>query len=299
MHKRLSLIVVLLLTSCAKKPMPQVQIKEEEKQLPRAELRIGGDQDEQRLLAFKITDVYEKQKTSTEAPFHVKGGDWTFIDCQANSDPKVVFSVGVASKSGPGKASAAWGKALLIVKDRGAGARFVALFSKAFSEKLPTPVQRVHVPTPLSINTAILGENMNREGMGGFSGETGDWTATKWFLEHDERSAEVYFNYNLAKRQGEFTEKDADYAKDLVTIFTSSLRDGPRPERTPENDPNLTRRAPTIGKPRKLLARLADRSSFSPKGRFVVYQVGGTIFALPLDKPDSEPFEITRFDHSP
>jgi len=173
------------------------------------------------------------------------------------------------------------------------------LFSKTFSGKLPTPVQRVHVPGPLSIKTAILGQNMKRESKGGFSGEADDWTATKWFPEHDGHSGEVYFNYSLGKRWGEFSEKDADYADDLLAVFAAALRDGPRPERTPENDPNLTRTGPRIGQPRKLLARLASHYSFSPCSQFAVYQDGSTIFALPLDKPDAKPFEIARFDNSP
>ncbi len=128
-------------------------------------------------------------------------------------------------------------------------------------------------------------DNMDREREGGFSGTGGGWTATKWFPEHDGLSGEIFFNFNLDKRQGEFSEKDADYADDLVAIFASALRDGPRPERTPENDPNLTRIGPTIGKPRKLLSRLAAHYSFSPKSRFAVYQDRSTIWALPIDQP--------------
>ncbi len=175
----------------------------------------------------------------------------------------------------------------------------MGLFRKAFSGKLPASKNQPHVPKPLSINTAVLGYNMDRGRDGGFSGTAGGWTATKWFPEHDGQSGEVFFNYDLVKRQGEFNEKDADYADDLVAIFASALRDGPRPERTPDNDPNITRSGPTIGKPRKLLTRLAPHYSFSPKGRFAVYQDRSTIRELPLDQPDGKPYEIIRFDHSP
>jgi len=279
--------------------MPQAPVNDEPKQPPRVEFTIGGDQDEPRHLPFKITAVHEKQNPSTDAPFHVKGGEWTFFDCQASSDPNVAFTVGVASKSSAGKVPVAWGDAVLIVKDREAGARFVESFSKAFAGKVPTPVNLAHVPKPLSIKTAILGYNGNRAETGGFSGEGGGWTATKWFPEHDGRSGEVYFNYNLAKRHGEFSEKDAGYGDDLVAVFASALRDGPRPERTPENDPNLTRIGPASGTPRKLLPRYVAHECFSPKARFAVYQDGTTIFALPLDQPDGKPFEVVRFDHSP
>jgi hypothetical protein len=300
MHKQMVLLCgVLLLTGCGTKSVPKGQSNGESKDPPRAELRIGDGADESRHLSFRITGVHEHQKPSPDAPYHIEGGEWTFLDCQASSDPNVVFTVGMASKSSDGQASSHWGKAVLIVKDRGAGARFVELFSKAFSGKLPTPVNQAHVPKPLSINTAILGANMDRGSEGGFSGTAGAWTATKWFPELDGESGEVYFNFNLAKRKGELSEKDAEYADALAAIFASALRDGPRPERTPENDPNLTRTGPTIGKPQKLLSRLAAHYSFSPKGRFAVYQDRSTIWALPLDGPDTRPCEMIRFEDSP
>src|SRR5262249_21873139 len=149
-----------------------------------------------------------------EPPFHAKGGDWTFFDCQAATDPKVVFTVGVMAKGGAGGAPVAWGKAVLVVKNREAGGRFVELFSKSIPGIVPKAVEKPYMPKPLFINTAILGQNLAREAKGGFSGEGGGWTATKWFPEQDDRSGEVYFNYNLAKRQGELSEKDADYADD-------------------------------------------------------------------------------------
>ncbi len=300
MPKALSIIaIMLILTGCGRKPVPQVPNSGDSKDGPRAELRIGDNPDEPRLLAFKITAVYEKREPTAEPPFHAKGVNWTFFDCQATSDPKVVFTVGVASKGGSGKMPAAWGKARLIVKDREAGGRFVELFSTSFSGKLPKPANRPYVPKPLSINTAILGQNMDRESTGGFSGRAGQWMATKWFPEHDGRSGEVYFNYNLAERRGEFSEKDADYADDLVTLFASAFRDGSRPERTPENDPNLTRMGPRIGPPRKLLSRLSSHYSFSPMGRSAVYQDDSVIWALPTDQAEGKPREIIRFDHSP
>jgi hypothetical protein len=293
------ILAVLLLTGCGTKPVPQAPMNDESKNSPRAELRGGDGPDEAPHLSFRITTVHEHQKPSADAPYHIEGGEWTFFDCQANNDPRVVFTVGTASKSSDEGAPSAWGKAVLIVKDREAGARFVEMFSKAFSGKLPTYVNQAHVPKPLSINTAILGYNMERERDGGFSETAGGWTATKWFPEQDGLSGEIFFNFNLDKRQGEFSEKDAEYADDLSAIIASAFRDGPRPERTPESDPNLTRTGPTIGKPRKLLSRLAANYSFSPKGRFAVYQDRSTISALPVDQPDGNPQEIIRFDHSP
>jgi len=35
----------------------------------------------------------------------------------------------------------------------------------------------------MPLSTAILGEDLRRDPEGGFSGELGGWTATKWFPE--------------------------------------------------------------------------------------------------------------------
>jgi hypothetical protein len=291
MHKRLVYIVAfLVLTGCETNQTPQSSANDQ-----RPEVRAADDQDDARHLSFKIAAVHKKQKPSKEAPFFAKGGEWTFFECEGSSDPKMAFTVGVGSA---GNAPSAWGRAVLIVKDRQAGAHFVESFAKAFGGKEPRPVKQRHVPGPLSINTAILGRSQSREKTGGFSGERDAWTTTKWFPEHDGLAGEVYFNYSLEDRQGEFSEKNADYADDLVAIFASAFRDGPRPERTPDDDPNITRIGPKIGQPRKLLSRLSHYS-FSPKGRFAVYQDRETISALSPDQADGKPFEITRFDHSP
>jgi hypothetical protein len=128
MHKRrLLILTILVLTGCGRKPVPQAPLNDEPTQPPRAEFKVGGDQDEPRHLAFKITAVHEKHKPSPHAPFHIEGGEWIFFDCQASNDPAVAFTVGVLTKSSTGNVPVALGKAVLIVKDREAGARFVEL----------------------------------------------------------------------------------------------------------------------------------------------------------------------------
>jgi hypothetical protein len=299
MHRHLTLLfAVLFFSGCGKQPTPQAPVNGQPKE-PLVELKVGDDQDEARHLPFKIMAVHEKQKPSKITPYHVNGGDWTFFDCQARGDPKVVFTVGVVSKTNAGTSTVAWGEAVLIVKDQDAGSHFVELFAKSFLGKLPAAVKRVHVPEPLRIKTAILGQNMHREAKGGFSGKKGGWMAIKWFLELYGFSGEVYFNFDLSNMEGEFSEKDPDYADDLLAILASALRDGPRPERTPENDPNLTRIAPKIGEPRILLPKLSSFYTFNPAGQTAVYEAGGTIFALPVEQPDAKPFEVIRFDNTP
>jgi hypothetical protein len=293
-------LIVVLVTGCGRKPVQEPSAVEKVPPAGGVEVRVGGPEaDEGGRLAFTITVVHEGRKPSDVAPFHVGGGEWTFFDCRAGADPEAVFTVGVWAKGSADGAPVAWGRAVLAVRDREAGRRFVALFHKSFAGTMPKPRKQHHLPKPLFINTAALGEDLNRETQGGFSGKGGGWTATKWFPEHDDCSGEVYFNFNLGQRRGEFSEKDAGYRDDLLALFASALRDGPRPQRTPANDPNLTLIGPKIGQPRKLLPRLASQYLFSPDGLFAVYQDGPTVLALAAGRPAATAVEVARFNHAP
>ena len=293
-----ALLVIIFLVGCESEPTPPTS--DDQIEIPRFQVGVGDQEDfEPPHLSFTITAMHEKQKPSEEAPFHEDGGDWTFLECQAEKDAEVILTVGVKSKKTSGDVPIAWGEAILIVEDKEAGGTFLSLFGKSFPGKSPSPSDQQYEPKPLRIDTAVLGQGLHREPQGGFSGKAGGWTATKWFPEFDGRSGEIFFNYNLAKRKGEFSEKDAEYADSLLALFAAALRDGPRPERTPENDPNLTLIGPSIGPARKLLSKRASYHAISPNDKFAIYQVGATVFALSLDEPKGEPFEIIRFDHSP
>lgn len=211
--------------------MPHESLSNGSEQPARVEARLGGEGDGPRLLPFAIAAVFEGRRPAARPPFHEAGGEWTFFDARTLVEPVAAFTVGVRARERHPNVPFAWGDAVLIVADRAAGARFVAAFRAAFGGSSPSPDGRDHMPKPLSMRTAILGEDIHREDSGGFSAAAGDWTATKWFPAHDGRDGEVYFNYDLRGRRGEFREKDADYADDLATIFATALRDGPRPAR--------------------------------------------------------------------
>jgi hypothetical protein len=280
--------------------MPQANPEEATRQGPHVEVSIGGAPGrEHPHLSFTITSVHEGQNPSPIAPYHVPGGEWTYLDCETTSEPRAAFTVGLWSQKSTGPVPVAWGRAALIVKDREAGVRFLDSFRTAFPGAMPAPAQQAVVPGPLFIKTAILGDSLDRDPRGGFSGRGGGWSATKWFPEQAGLAGEIYFNWNLGQRQGEWSEKDAACRDRLLEVFALALRDGPRPERTPQNDPHITASGPRIGQPRKLLSRLASCYSFSPNGQWVVYQDGAQIFALAPDKPGDQPVAIACFDHSP
>src|SRR6266568_6601500 len=54
------------------------------------------------------------------------------------------------------------------------------------------------------------------------------------------------FSYSVSDKRAEFSEKDEDYREALLEQLVIGLRDGPLPERTPENDPTLTLNGPRV-----------------------------------------------------
>lgn len=250
-------------------------------------------------LAFKITKVHRNRKPVGAAPGHAAGGVWTFLECRTAEPKPVSFTVGVWSQGSGRDAPVAWGGATLLVGDPAQGGAFLERFAKAFHVDPPRP----RAPQPLEpspFRTAILGVDMARNPGGGFGGEAGSWTACKWFLNNEGREAEVYFNYSLEQGEGEFSEKDFDYREDLVAILATLLRDGPRPERTPATDPNLTESGPRFGAARQL-AKKSRAFQFSAGGGELVFAEEAPnrtsvvyVAALGRDEP---PQQAARLEH--
>jgi hypothetical protein len=249
------------------------------------------------LLRFNILKAYPNQKRIEQAPWHVDGGDWIFFDCRTAQPRAAMFTVGVHPKSAKG-GQIAWGEATIQVPNRDEGVKLVEQMSNAFQQKSP-PLREPQALQAWKFNTVVLGEGMKREPQGGFSPERGDWSATKWFLERDGFSAEVFFNYSLKERKGEFSEKDPEYREHLLAALAIAVRDGPLPERTPKTDPNLTDVGPTFGSGR-LLAKNAHSFQFGPGGKQIIFAsrspAGETlVFAVAPDQP-ADPREVARLE---
>jgi len=245
-------------------------------------------------IRFKITKVYERQDFTKAPPYHRNGGKWTFFDCEIAKGARVSFTVGVCPR-GEAKGPIAWGRAVIAVTGRQAGSRFIDLFAKAF-HAAPPRARPSDIPLePLVMSTAILGEDLKQDPGGGFAGTGGGWTATKWFPQQNGLEAEVFFDYNVRSQVGEFNEKDTEYRQDLLAILATALRDGPRPDRTPDIDNNLVSVGPRIDEVCCLLPRRPSYCSFSPGGNYVVYQDVSAIFAVDPSQPD-RPKELARFE---
>jgi hypothetical protein len=243
----LTVTATLLLTGCNRhkdKPNPDMEGARVQPGAPVGESEDAG------YLAVEITKVYANQKALDQSPWHADGGEWAFFDCRMSKEPSIIFLVGTLTKSSEKNASdpipVDFGEARLIASDDDAGAKFVDAFAKAFHTQSP-PTRNNNPTRLLKMTTAVLGSGLKRDAAGGFKdGRGGTWTPTKWFLQDDPWEAEVFFNFSLTEKHAEFSEKDPDYRGDLIQQLAIALRDGPLPERTPENDPTLTLVGPTV-----------------------------------------------------
>ncbi len=262
-----------------------------------AEVALGSEEDSPPGIALHIDRVFRDERPLDEPPWHSAGGDWTFFDGHVEKDVGARLLIGVRSRR-PGANPIAWGEALLSTPDPASGARVLGAFAHALRQKIP-PAREPRPLVALRFRTAVLGADLARDREGGFGDAGGKWTATKWFLQPDGYEAEIYFNYALDEGVAEFSEKDEEYRADLVTILSRVLRDGPRPERTTENDPNLQIKGPRFSD-WQLLSAKGSAGRFSADAAHVVFSektAGGGERLVRRSLNISEPgLEIFRTD---
>ena len=228
-------------------------------------------------LEFRITRVYIDQQLAEEFPGHRDGGAWMFMDCAAAAPGgDVPFVVGVMTEALPAGdqegVALTRGRAVVRTRDRAATDAFLALFAESFHTGVPEPLapKPVH---PVVFSTEVLGTSLSRAAGGnGFTlGDDGPWTATKWSPATPHLHAEVFFNYSLATRQGEFSEKDFSQRDNLLAFWAHTLRDGPRGQRTTQEDPNVAATGPQLGPLTPVAGAEARHPFFVPGGRWLVY----------------------------
>jgi hypothetical protein len=258
-----------------------------------AEPGLGRGADASPRVEFSIDAVYEHQKPSDAAPWHAAGGDWTFFD--AHTDAGTRFGFGWTHP--PLRDSMAFGKAIWSVPDPNMGADLVRTFARVFDGNVPPPAQQqlLH-PQPFSL--ACLGDALGRDDAG-FSGQ-GNWHANKLFLQRPGIEAELFFNFDLAEKQGEFAEKDREYTGDLLQFMARELRDGPLSPQTPENDARISLVGPKLGEWRPISPVGATFHGFEARGARVVYSVkdgtGTRLVSVASDGAPAE-LELMRLEH--
>jgi len=258
-----------------------------------AEPGVGRATDSSPRVEFSIDAVFKNQKLADTAPWHVAGGDWTFFD--AHTSAGIRFGFGWTHP--PLRDSMAFGKAIWSVPDPNMGADLVRVFAQVFDGKVPPPAQQqlLH-PQPFSL--VSLGDALGRDDSG-FSG-AGTWHANKLFLQRPGIEAELFFNFDLAEKVGEFAQKDSEYTSDLLTFMARELRDGPLPPQTPENDVRISLVGPKLGEFRPLSPEGATFHAFEAKGTRVVYSVkdgaGTRLVSVATEGPADEQ-ELMRLEH--
>lgn len=205
---------------------------------------------------FRIEAIHREQRLLQAAPWHEPGGTWTFFDAKTTDGYRFGFGFDATKAAG----SMSFGKVILTVPTRDDGKRLVDLFARRFEAKAPPEV----APQPLVFRpvSAVFLASDARRTSGGFAGKGGGYFATKLFLQRPGIEAEVFFNFSLTAKQGQFSEKDHDYARDLVAFLASELRDGKAPRPTAATHPSMTDKGPRLVMGRTLPGRPAG---FTPE----------------------------------
>jgi hypothetical protein len=81
------------------------------------------------------------------------------------------------------------------------------------AKAIPSKPKRVRT---LPFTFVDIGDNLSQASNGGFNATPrGHWTAMKIFLGEGDKESEVFVNYNLVSKKGQFSIKDSGYG-DLV-----------------------------------------------------------------------------------
>jgi hypothetical protein len=248
-----------------------------------------------RHLPFQILTIHATRRPIAAPPFHIAGGDWTFLECVAVGD--VRFLVGLKRETTSNGQPSWSGIANLMVSDIAAGKQFVEAFAKAFGGLLRPPSGSPAPRLYHRVATDYLAENCQQDEKGIFTKGGGDWTVLILKFDFPSTNTGVFLTLNLVERVGEFNERYRQDADRLTAELASSLRDGPRPLRTPASDPNLAAVAPRLGLPRQLLNRSTYQLEFSPDSRHAIYEEAGDIKAISIVDVDATPIVLAHFEH--
>ncbi len=243
-------------------------------------------------LELDITRVHWAQKPLEVPPFHAKGGDWTFLELSPRTDPTAKALVGL--KSAKAKRGDESGNVLLVASDPASGGRFLEAFAAALQVDAPKARANPTKLAPFPVFGDVLARDVVRDERGRFGEAKGAWTTTRWTLDRQGVGGVLLFNYALLGMHAELVEAYAGYTEDATLLLAEALRDGPRPPRTPANDPTLAKDGPRFVDLVKVSSD--DRSWID---RDVVYYLpdgpGGEVLRR-FDSKTRKSVEVSRFE---
>jgi hypothetical protein len=238
-------------------------------------------------LRLRLTLAHPRvhQQITDDAPYCRDGGDWTVLDCTSADGGGAAFTVAIEQAKSVGQPPGfGFAAVALLPGSREGGARLVSALCAA----LHAPAPPAKSPQPLKVyrfSATVLGDDLSSPEWGLKSGG-GTWVATQWSFENDGLDGAIYFNYDLTSGRAEMMGTSPDSDADVVEAIAAAVRDGPRPPRTAQNDPNFTNRGPAVVDLQLTADSSQSRAIFAPGGKLLIcfgFKGPDTISAVTLD----------------
>lgn len=236
-------------------------------------------------LPLTLTNVRLNQQIIPVAPYYADGGDWTVFDCATVDDSGAAFTVAVEkAKLLAQQTKIGFTQVALLPGTRVSGIKLVEALAKTLKQEAPITRSAQPLKT-VKFGASFLGEHFGSPEQG-LKPDTGTWTATAWSIENEGLEGEIYFNYDLASGRAEFAGTAGDSDADALQGIASAVRDGPRPPRSEQNDPNFTNNGPTVVDLQLIPDSLNKRAIFARGGKLLTYfgtKGPATVYAINLD----------------
>jgi hypothetical protein len=232
---------------------------------PAAETTLWGH------VNFHIDAIHDHQQPIEDFPGHADGGSWTFFDCTTvPGDAHFVVGMTVDAPPGMDPATSSRGRAIVRTADRASTDGFLAAFAQGFHTSVPE-AQTPKPLRPLVFPMAIMGRSMTRAEGDVFTPGGGTWTVCKWTPTTPRLESEVFFDFNVETGEGQFVEKEPGLRENLMAVWARILRDGPRGQRTPQEDANVASSGPHLGELYQFAGAEGRDPFFVPGGKWLIY----------------------------
>jgi hypothetical protein len=112
-------------------------------------------------------------------------------------------------------------KTVLVFPTMENGLRFVSALAKSFSVDFEVPANiRSTKPISLPLRSFVLTSTGKPMKLGAIIGVGGTWVSNKVFVTEE---LEMFLDYDLVSRKGNFSEKDAEYNQQIVDVLAGRL----------------------------------------------------------------------------
>lgn len=220
-------------------------------------------------LALKITHVHTTRTLPGVAELPRTPDSWTVFDCAPVNDSAARFSIAVGDiKSTASPVGFHYTSDFILPRSSDAGKRFVADFATAVGQSAP-PLQPAQPLKPTRFFAVRLGQHLGAPATR-FARNRGNWVIDQWTIANDGLRGELYFSYDLADGNAQLSRGSQASSADELTALADALRDGPRPARSPANDPTFTNSSPQLVDAKLVSNSAKHRPVFARGGRLML-----------------------------